>query len=608
MIRKFVVTAAAAVGALLTLAVGHAQGTQAELRNHGAATRPLAHRIGDSPVTEQMLESPDSADWLMYSRTYDAQRFSPLDQINRRNVAGLHRVWSKPLPGGVIETIPIVYKGVMFVITPGGRGVSSGVWALNAATGETLWKYQPEGNLSSRAKALAIYRDMIYYAAPAPAGQPSPIVALDAGTGAVRWQTPMSPEGHTSGAFVVNGEVLSGRTCNTVRENCYIAAVDALTGKLLWRFYTTAGSGDPGDASWAGAPANGRRASTWGLPGTYDPKRNLLFWGISNPMPVTRAERHGGDANAIPPTAPADLYSNSTVALRPDTGKLVWYYQHLPGDDWDMDVNHEKTLVRTVVAPDPRYVKWINPEVKSGVRRDIVITVAEAGGIWVNDRDTGRFLWATPFPYDTPNYVLSGIDVRTGVTHINSKLILDKPGKESLICFWNTRSFWPTAYNPHLNSLYIPYVDNCLDMARPKADGTGGKRIGARRPGSQQDKFGGLAKVDMTSGQVTRLFEGPAGGQGAVVATAGGLVFWGAIDQVLRAFDAQTGQLLWKSEPLGATVQNSTITYAVDGRQYVAVVNGESLMGAHGLAAEAGIELPPFRGNSINVFALPKTH
>ncbi len=355
-----------------------------------------------------MLRAPDPADWLMYSRTYDAQRFSPLDQINRANAGTLQRAWTKALPEGPIEVIPIVHRGVLYLTTPGSRESSSKVWALDGATGELLWEYAPPGNASTRVKALAIYADMVYYTAPAAAGQPSPVVALDAATGRVRWQTPASIETHTSGAIVVEGKVISGRTCNSARSNCFIAAHDARTGQEVWRFYTTPGSGEPGDASWGGAPADGRRAAAWGLPGTYDPVRRLLYWGIANPMPNTRAGRHAGNADAIPTRAPADLYSNSTVALNPDTGKLVWYYQHLPGDDWDMDINHEKTLIHTVVAPDPKHVKWINPAVRRNRERDVAITVGEGGGIWVNDRATGEVLWATSFPFDTPNWILSG--------------------------------------------------------------------------------------------------------------------------------------------------------------------------------------------------------
>lgn len=240
---------------------------------------------GFEPVTRAMLENPDASDWLMYSRTYDAQRYSPLDAINQDNVAGLARAWTKPLPAGVIEIIPIVYDGVMYLSVPAGDGEGGGVIAVDATDGETLWHYQPEEPMSSRIKSIAIYDDMIYFSASAGGDAAEPVIALDAETGAVRWQTPVTPENHTAGTIVVDGKVISGRTCNSRRENCYIAAHDAETGDEVWRFYTAPGEGEPGDESWGGTPASERRASTWGLPGTYDPELNLVFWGISNPMP-----------------------------------------------------------------------------------------------------------------------------------------------------------------------------------------------------------------------------------------------------------------------------------------------------------------------------------
>ncbi len=566
----------------------------------------LLEGVAAAPVTSDVLENPDPGDWLMYSRTYDAQRYSPLDQITRDNVADLATAWSKPLAPGVIEIIPLVYRGVMYLVTPGGREGASGVLALDAATGNELWAYTPEGQASSRIKALAIYEDMIYFTAPGPRGQMNAVVALDAATGAVRWETDVTIETHTAGAIVAAGKVISGRTCNSSREECYIVAHDAHTGEEAWRFYTAPDAGEPGDESWGGTPPSERRASTWGLPGTYDPALGLVFWGISNPMPNTRADRHDGDHEAIPPDAPADLYSNSTVALDVETGELAWYYQHLPGDDWDMDINHEKTLIRTVIDPDPAHVKWISSSLERGAEQDIVVTVGEGGGIWVNDRATGDFVWATPFPYDTPHFILSDIDPDTGATHINWDLVLKEPGANSLICYWNTRSYWPTAYHPGLNSLYVPYVDHCLDMTRAVPGGAGERRTGALRPGADPAKFAGLARIDMTTGEIHRIYEGRAAGNGAMLATAGGLVFWGDIGQVLRAFDAETGQILWESAPLGATVQNSTITYAVDGRQYIAVINGEPLIGPALLARPAEFTLPENRGNSINVFALPE--
>ena len=250
----------------------------------------------------------------------------------------------------------------------------------------------------ARSKTLAIYDDMIYYTAP-----DSYVIAIDARTGdSFDGKRRSITRGHTSGPIIVDGKVISGGTCNGGRVNCYISAHDAKTGKELWRFYTTQAPGEPpGPDTWAGAPVERRTASTWALPGSYDPVRKLILWGIANPTPNTRAARHGGNPFAIPLTAPADLYSNSTVALDPQTGKLKWYYQHLPGDDWDEDINEERMLVRTAVNPDPKFVKWINPNIQRGQVRDISINVGEGGGIWALDRDNGQFLWAMPFPFDT---------------------------------------------------------------------------------------------------------------------------------------------------------------------------------------------------------------
>ncbi len=542
------------------------------------------------PVTDKMLQNPSPDDWLMYSRTYDAQRFSPLKQITRQNVGQLKQAFVRELGNGNIEGIPIVYRGVMYLIAPG-----ASVQAIDATNGNLIWEHKrPSG--SSRAKTLAIYEDMVYYTSP-----DGFIVALDAQTGQVRWEM-KTTGGLTSGPIVAEGKVLTGRTCAGVRANCYIAANDALTGKEVWKFFTAAGPGDPGDATWGDAPEAKRAAATWGLPGGYDPQRRLIYWGIANPTPNTRVDRHGGNIDAIARSAPADLYSNSTVALNPDTGKLVWYYQHLPGDDWDEDFPHERTLFRTRVNPDPKFVKWINPDIPKGQQRDVAIAVGEPGGIWALDRTTGQFLWASQFPFDVPNYVLSNIDVKTGKTTLNWDITFDQPGKHHIICYWNTRSYWPTAYNPNLNSLYIPWVDNCLDMTSA-APGQPERRVGIPRPGSKPEEFGGLAKVNMETGEIKHIYKGRAPGNGAVLATAGDVVFWGDLDQKFRAFDADSGKILWE-QTLGGTIQNSTITYAVNGKQYVAVFTGEGLLTA-GLIEQAGIN-PKRRYNAVYVFALPQ--
>ena len=258
--------------------------------------------------------------------------------------------------------------------------------------------------------------------------------------------------------------------------------------------------GEPGDESWNGAPVDRRQASTWGLPGSYDPKTKTTFWGIANPMPDQRSQRHEGNPDGTSRTAPADLYSNSTVAIDLNTGKLKWYYQHLPGDDWDSDYTHERTLLRTRINPDPKNVKWISSSIPRGQERDVAVTVGEAGGIWVLDRADGKFLWANPFPFDAKEFVVSNVDVKTGLSSMNADLIFRNPGDQHVVCYWNTRSYWPTAYSPSTNSLYVPYIDNCRDLTI--GGGPGGGRGGWKvvpRPGSDPNALTGIAKIDLST-------------------------------------------------------------------------------------------------------------
>jgi len=567
------------------------------------ATAAVAQVKTFSPVTPAMLLNPGPDDWLMYSRTYDAQRYSPLNQINKQNVGRLTQVWSNALPAGTIEIIPIVHGGVMYVAVPSQQNgmPRTAVQALDATTGGLIWEYKRPAGGVSRAKTLSIFEDLILFAAP-----DSFIVALDARTGQVRWETKSSGS-LTSGTIVFGDKVLSGRSCSA-RADCYVVAHDARTGKEVWRFYTAAGSDDPAaDATWGGAPEAKRAASPWGLGGSYDPVRKTIYWGVANPTPYTRAARHDGNVEAIPKTAPADLYSNSTVALNMDTGKLTWYYQHLPGDDWDQDYTNERILLRTRVNPDPKFVKWINPDIPRNQERDIVVNVGEGGGIFALDRTSGQFLWANPFPFDDPNFLISNIDVKTGRTTINWDVVLKQPGERHVICAYNAKSYWPMSYHPDKNSLYVPYVDNCLDMTRAApAPSTGGnsepeRRTGVRRPGSDPEKFGGIARINMATGEIQRIYEGRAPGNGATLVTAGDLVFWGDLNQKFRAFDADTGKILWETT-LGGPIQNSTITYRVNGKQYVAVLTGLGAITAN-LFPEAGIN--PQRNNAIHVFALP---
>jgi alcohol dehydrogenase (cytochrome c) len=427
----------------------------------------------------------------------------------------------------------------------------------------------------------------------------------------LRWETKAfdleTKTEHSGGLMVADGKVISNRTCVT-RAGCFIAAHDARTGKELWRFYNTAGAGEPGGDSWGDTETEKRVASSWGLPGSYDPKRRVLYWAVSNPIPYTRLKRHNGNPTAVPYESPSELYSNSTLALDIDTGKLIWYYQHLPGDDWDSDHIHERTLVHTKVGADPKFIKWINPAIPKGEERDIVVEVAEAGDVFALDRATGEFLWAAPFPYDVPNVNMKAIDVKTGRTFINDALVFKKDGDRSVGCFQNTRSYWATSYDPRNNSLYVPFQDACLDMTADTSKPLGfGPRFGIRRPGVAEDKFMGMMKIDMETGEMKRIFSQAAPGNGSALTTAGDLLFWGDLNRRFRAFDPDTGKVLWEAI-VGGMVMTSTITYAVNGRQYVAIFTGEGQSGSRSVLDMAPSIKPVHGHNALYVFALPASN
>jgi alcohol dehydrogenase (cytochrome c) len=388
------------------------------------------------------------------------------------------------------------------------------------------------------------------------------------------------------------------------RERCYVAAFDARTGKELWHTYTAPGPGEPGGDTWGGLPVDQRVSSPWGQPGSYDPVRNRVYWGFANPTPFTRIARHNGNVDAVPRSSPSELYSNSTVAMNPESGRIEWYHQHNPGDDWDFDYVQENLLVRSVVTPNPQAVKWINPRIPTG-EQDLVVTLGEGGGLVALERETGRFLWETPFPFDVPQFHLSKVDVETGRTYLNWDLVAKKDGERHVACYSNTKSFFAMAYHPLKNSLYIPYNDVCIDQtANVKSLPSGaGPRNYIIRPGADPAAQAGIARVNVATGVVQRLHTQSVLSEGSVLPTAGEVVFWGDLSGRFHAFDAETGKLLWQTT-IGGSVNSSTITYSVNGRQYVAVLAGNS-----GVTSALLRLFPerdrPVKRNAIYVFSLP---
>ena len=567
-----------------------------------AAPCPAQAQARDiDPVTDAELENPSPDDWLMWRRTLDGWGYSPLDQIDRDNVDQLRLVWTRALGPGRQQGTPLVRDGVMFMPNP--RDI---IQALDAVTGDLLWQHtrvRPDdlsdymiGTLIDTNRNLSIHGELII-----DTSMDDHIFALHAETGEVVWDTQIldytvNPANQTSGPIVALGKVFSGRSCDPRGgpEGCIITAHDPATGAELWRTRLIPGPGEPGDETWGDVPFEERRhVGSWMVP-SVDPALNLVYVGTSVTSPAPKFMLGGADLT--------HLYHNSTLALDADTGEIVWYYQHL-NDSWDLDHPFERLLVDTAVSPDPSAVSWINPRLSPGEERRVVTGIpGKTGVVYTLDRATGEFLWATP---TITQNVISGIDGATGQVTENAELVFSARGQTVLACPHASggKDWEAGAYSPLTNTMYMPLRNVCSQMrAMVEPD----EQDEARRlyaiawrpeiaPGTEQ--VGAVHAISAETGEIAWKHEQRAATM-ALAATGGGLVFGGDVNGRFRAFDHETGEILWEIN-LGSPVSGFPITYAVDGRQYVAISTG------YGRFLELTPELSPSFGNNLFVFALP---
>ena len=556
---------------------------------------------GFVPVTDAMLQDPDPADWLMWRRTLDTWGYSPLEQIDRENVGDLRMVWTRALGPGLQQGTPLVYDGVLYMPNP--RDV---IQAIDAVTGDLIWEYRRErpddlaeymiGSLTDTNRNLAIHGGLII-----DTSGDDYVFALDAQTGELVWETQVldyrvHPANQTSGPIVAGGKVVSGRSCAPKGgpHACVIVAHDAATGAELWRRRLIPGPGEPGDESWGGVPFEERKhVGSWMVP-SFDPELNLVYVGTSVTSPAPKFMLGGTDLE--------HLYHNSTLALDADTGEIVWYYQHL-NDHWDLDHPFERLLLDTAVAPDPAAVPWINPRLQAGeVRRVMTGIPGKTGIVYTLDRATGEFLWAAP---TTAQNVVAGIDGATGAVTENAELVFEREGQEMLICpsfVTGGKDHEAGAYSPLTGLMYYPLRNVCARMMATSEGGVTLYNLAQRQqiaPGT--DQVGAVYAISAETGATAWVYEQRAGTT-SLIATGGGLVFGGDGNGRFRALDHETGEPLWEIN-LGTSVTGFPVTYAVDGRQYVAASTGSSLSSRDNMRLTP--ELRPSSGNNLFVFALP---
>jgi alcohol dehydrogenase (cytochrome c) len=514
----------------------------------------ISSAVAQDAVSHEMLVTAqdDPNNWLMAIGNYTGNRYSKLGQINTSNVNKLVPKWIFSL--GTLDaqnTTPVVHNGVMYVTASHGR-----TYALDAEKGTEIWRYVhqlPEGVAGTMCcdignRGVAIYGDKVFVATP-----DAHVVALDMKTGEVVWDVVLGNWEHaytmTVAPLVVKGKVVVGMSGAEYPTRLFIEALDAETGKQAWRTYTIPGPGEPGHESWGTTEAamNGG-ASAW-ITGSYDPDLDLLYWGTGNPNPDWDGTVRPGD----------NLYSNSTLALNPDTGEIKFFFQYTPADVWDYDGNNEPVLV------DYGNEKvWLHGD--------------RNGFLYKIDRTNGKFRYGVP---------ISKVNWTTGFTPEgrpiwNQEKVPTYEYEAKDICPASEGGKWwnPMTVNPESGWVFVPSREICVDIkSAPLGEGlnpderTPGKPYWGIGTISWSTGYGQLVAFDGKTGKKMWTVKDRSPFTSGLMSTRGGLLFAGTPEGEFRAYDQQTGEKLWAFQT-GSGIFGSPSTYTVDGKQFVAVPSG----------------------------------
>ncbi len=494
----------------------------------------------------------DPGSWLTYSGTYDAQRYSRLDQLTPENVSKLKVAWIyQSQERGRFETSPLVADGVMYLTEVGAR-----VTAVDVRTGRRLWSWVRPQSLKATTigfgatnRGVAILDHTVYVGT-----LDCYLVALDARTGAVRWETKVEDNklgfAITAAPLAIDGKIIVGISGGEAGVRGFLDAYDAKTGKLAWRCFTIPAPGEPGSETWKGDAWKHGGGTTW-LTGSYDPELKLLYWGIGNPGPDWNGDVRPGD----------NLYTCSLLAIDPATGKIKWHFQYTPHDTHDWDANEIPVL--------------LDAEFK-GRPRKLVAMANRNAFYYLLDRETGEFLLGTPYAKQT---WAKGLDAK------GRPIVLPDtdPSYEGTLVYpaLNGATNWLSpSYSPKTRLFYVAarergaYYYKSDTEFKPGTFYSGG---GERAVDGDGKAWGAVRALDVLTGKLAWEFGLHTPAWSGVLATAGGLVFCGSNEGNFFALDAASGKALWDFQAGGPIVANP-ISFLIDGKQHVAIPAGQALL------------------------------
>jgi len=518
-------------------------------------------------VTPERLLNPDKEpqNWLMNHRTYDGQRFSPLARINRDNVKNLKLAYAVALGGGAgnefTNATPLAEDGFLYITDS--WNVLYKIDARSGDLGRIVWRMDPKQERQMRTRGAALWGNLVITGAGGFGNSPR-IIATDKETGKVVWETSFSDTPDvtfTAAPLAIKDKIIVGAANGDQGVRDWIAGLDAATGKRLWRQFTIPAPGEPGSETWKG---NNNAWQTGGgavwVTGTYDPDTNQTIWGTGNPVPMFDPTYRPGD----------NLYTNSAISWNPDTGKMNWYFQFTPGDQWDYDEVGTHILIDGTI---------------SGQARKLVTHSGRNGFLYTFDRFNGQTVLAKPY-MDNINWT-KGIDQKTGKpldydptkdiqTYAGiGNLIPNAPLKKVCPSIAGGNNYWPSSYSPKTKLLYIPAMTACMAVAVDREKHTKERGWNGGSYTTEERIESNLTAVDPTTGEIKKNVHLRYPNYSGTLATGGGLVFLALLDGTVAAFDDTTLDEMWKIN-VGSGFSAPPMTFETGGKQYIAIVSGPS--------------------------------